>query len=60
MRLRGWDDERWAEFVRVTNTPAVMRWLGAFSAQQMAAARGRLDGYQAGFWLHLLGGRTAC
>ncbi|UUR08233.1 GNAT family N-acetyltransferase [Sphingomonas glaciei] len=46
--LRTWDDERWAEFVRFTNTPAVMRWLGGvFSPAQMAAARARLDAYQA-------------
>lgn len=48
LRLRTWDDERWAEFVRVTNTPAVMRWLGGvFPPEQMAAARARLDTYQA-------------
>lgn len=48
VRLRGWDDARWAEMVRVTNTPAVMRWLGGVSsAEQMAAAKARLDVYQA-------------
>lgn len=26
--LRDWRDEDWPEFFRVTNTPAVMRWLG--------------------------------
>ena len=26
--LRDWRDEDWPEFWRVTNTPAVMRWLG--------------------------------
>ena len=26
--LRDWRDADWAEFFRVTNTPAVMRWLG--------------------------------
>ncbi len=47
LRLRTWDDARWAEFVRLTNTPAVMRWLGGvFSPAQMAAARTRLDAYQ--------------
>jgi RimJ/RimL family protein N-acetyltransferase len=47
LRLRSWDDERWAEFVRVTNTPAVLYWLGGvFSPEQMAAARARLDAYQ--------------
>ena len=45
--LRTWDDSRWTEFVRLTNTPAVMRWLGGvFSCQGMAAARERLDSYQ--------------
>jgi RimJ/RimL family protein N-acetyltransferase len=48
LRLRTWDDERWAEFVGVTNTPAVMRWLGGvFTPEQMVAARARLDAYQA-------------
>lgn len=47
LRLAIWDDERWAEFVRVTNTPAVMRWLGGvFTPEQMDAARGRLEFYQ--------------
>lgn len=46
--LRGWDEARWAAFVEVTNTPAVMRWLGGVSSpEQMAAARTRLDGYAA-------------
>lgn len=48
LRLRTWDDERWDQFVRHTNTPAVMRWLGGvFSSEQMTAARERLDRYQA-------------
>lgn len=48
LTLRTWDDERWATFVRLTNTPAVMRWLGGvFSPEEMAAARVRLDAYQA-------------
>jgi RimJ/RimL family protein N-acetyltransferase len=48
LRLRTWDDERWAEFVHLTNTPAVMRWLGGIAdAATQAAARARLDGYQA-------------
>jgi RimJ/RimL family protein N-acetyltransferase len=47
LRLRTWDDARWAEFVKLTNTPAVMRWLGGvFSPEQMTAARMRLDTYQ--------------
>ena len=50
LRLRTWDDARWAEFVTVTNDPAVMRWLGGvFSPEEMAAARERLDRYQADF-----------
>jgi RimJ/RimL family protein N-acetyltransferase len=28
LRLRSWDREDLDEFIRVTNTPAVMRWLG--------------------------------
>jgi RimJ/RimL family protein N-acetyltransferase len=46
--LRGWDDERWEAFQRVTNTEAVMRWLGGVSGpEQMEAARARLEGYAA-------------
>ena len=59
LRLRTWDDARWDEFVALTNTPAVMRWLGGvFSPEQMAAARLRLDAYQRDLRLHLLGGRA--
>lgn len=48
LRLRTWDDDGWAEFVRITNTAAVMRWLGGVSSpEQMDAARARLDAYQA-------------
>jgi RimJ/RimL family protein N-acetyltransferase len=48
LRLRGWDDRRWAEFMRLTNRPAVMRWLGGVSSpEQMDAARTRLNGYSA-------------
>ena len=47
LRLRTWDEERWNAFVRVTNTPAVMRWLGGVSSpERLAAARARLDSYQ--------------
>lgn len=50
LNLCTWDDARWAEFVRVTNVPAVMHWLGGvFSGEQMMAARARLDGYQADY-----------
>lgn len=50
LRLRGWDEARRVEFVRVTNTPAVMRWLGGVAAPAaIAAALARLDGYQRDF-----------
>lgn len=46
LRLLDWDDERRADFVRVTNTPAVMRWLGGVSSPElMAAAFARMDGF---------------
>lgn len=47
LRLVGWDEARRAEFARVTNTPAVMRWLGGVASEEdMAAAFARIDGYQ--------------
>lgn len=47
LRLVGWDEERRAAFVRATNTPAVMRWLGGVNDEaQMASAMARLDSYQ--------------
>ena len=50
LRLRTWDEDLWAEFSRVTNTPAVMRWLGGvFPPAQMAASLERLQGYQTDF-----------
>ena len=50
LRLATWSDEAKAEFVRVTNTPAVMRWLGGVQgAQSMAAGFERIDGYQRDF-----------
>ena len=50
LRLRTWNDADKAEFVRVTNTPAVMRWLGGVqSAESMAAGFERIDGYQRDF-----------
>jgi len=50
LRLVGWDEPRKAEFVRVTNTPAVMRWLGGVGTnEQMTAALQRLDSYQRDF-----------
>ena len=50
LRLRTWSDADKAEFVRVTNTPAVMRWLGGVqSAESMVAGFERIDGYQRDF-----------
>ena len=47
LRLRTWTDALKAEFVRHTNTPAVMRWLGGTgSDEDFAAAFERLEGYQ--------------
>jgi len=47
LRLVGWDEQRRAEFVRVTNTPAVMRWLGGVAGPRaMAAALDRLDCFE--------------
>lgn len=45
--LRDWCEGDWAEFWRVTNTPAVMRWLGGVADDPArAAARARLESYQ--------------
>lgn len=50
LRLRTWSEADKAEFVRVTNTPAVMRWLGGVQDQQsMAAGFERIDGYHRDF-----------
>jgi RimJ/RimL family protein N-acetyltransferase len=50
LRLRTWSEADKAEFVRVTNTPAVMRWLGGVQGEQaMAAAFERIDGYHSEF-----------
>lgn len=47
LRLVGWTDTRKAEFARVTNTPAVMRWLGGVAPPEvLAAALERLSAYQ--------------
>ena len=53
--LRDWREEDWPEFFRVTNTPAVMRWLGGvLDDDGMAAQRGRVEACQAAhghcFW----------
>ena len=48
LTLRDWREEDWPEFWRVTNTPAVMRWLGGvLDAAGRAAARARVEQYQA-------------
>lgn len=45
--LRDWREEDWPRFFAVTNTPAVMRWLGgALDDAKMAAVRVRLEGYR--------------
>ncbi len=45
--LRDWRTADWAEFWRVTNTPAVMRWLGDPADEATRkAARERLEGYR--------------
>lgn len=54
--LRDWREEDWTEFWRVTNTPAVMRWLGGVADDATrAGARARLESYQADhghtFWV---------
>lgn len=46
LRLRTWDEALEAEFVSVTNTPAVMRWLGGVMDEAtMAAAFERIRGF---------------
>ena len=50
LRLRTWSEADKAEFVRTTNNPAVMRWLGGVQSEQsMAAGFERIDGYQRDF-----------
>ena len=47
LRLKTWDEASKAEFVSVTNTPAVMRWLGGVADEaSIQAALARLDSYQ--------------
>ena len=42
--LRDWRDEDWPEFFRVTNTPAVMRWLGGLLDEDgKVAQRNRVE-----------------
>ena len=46
--LRDWRDADWPEFFHVTNTPAVMRWLGGVMDEAgRATMRARLESYQA-------------
>lgn len=47
LRLRTWGEGDREEFTRVTNTPAVMRWLGGVSDEPTRnAAFERMDGFQ--------------
>jgi RimJ/RimL family protein N-acetyltransferase len=47
LRLRNWDAEDLDEFMRHTNTPAVMRWLGGvWPREQHEAAFGRIKRYE--------------
>lgn len=53
--LRDWREDDWAEFFRVTNTPAVMRWLGGvLDDEGMAKQRARVEACRAAngfcFW----------
>ena len=55
LMLRDWREEDWTEFFRVTNTPAVMQWLGGvLDAAGEAAQRGRVEACKAAhghcFW----------
>lgn len=54
--LRDWREDDWPEFFRVTNTPAVMRWLGGVLDEPgMAAQRKRVEACRAAhghcFWV---------
>lgn len=45
--LRDWREADWPEFFRLTNTPAVMRWLGGvLDDAGMLNARSRIETYQ--------------
>lgn len=53
--LRDWREDDWPEFFRVTNTPAVMRWLGGvLDAEGEAKQRARVEACHAAngfcFW----------
>ena len=48
--LRDWREADWDRFWQVTNTPAVMRWLGGVADQATRdEARARLEGYHRDF-----------
>lgn len=54
--LRDWQDGDWPDFFRLTNTPAVMRWLGGvFSPESVMLQRQRVENCRAQhghcFWL---------
>ena len=50
LRLRTWDPEDLDEFIRHTNTPAVMRWLGGvWPREDHEKAFERIEGYQRDF-----------
>jgi len=54
--LRDWRSEDWPGFLRHTNTPQVMRWLGGvLDSAGQAKQRARIEAYQAehgfSFWL---------
>jgi RimJ/RimL family protein N-acetyltransferase len=56
LTLCDWREGDWPEFWRLTNTPAVMRWLGGVMDEAgQAAARARVESYKAEhghtFWL---------
>lgn len=47
LNLRAWDAADLDEFIRVTNTPAVMRWLGGvWAREEHEAAFDRIQSYQ--------------
>ena len=50
LRLRTWEDADLDEFIRHTNTPAVMRWLGGvWPLDQQLAAYERVKSYERNF-----------
>ena len=56
LTLRDWREEDWAIFWELTNTPAVMRWLGGVADEAArTAARARVESYRADhghtFWV---------